>query len=216
MLHSLQQFLFVAAFILSTRRTSAFAPIPINSGCGILHRSNGLHQSAPPLVLLRMSQTPEDEEAHKASSEEKEEVTPDPSKPAQDPTPPPQMARTPPSPPPKRLDPLLASLTRVDPQANVNAPKKNLPLLGEVTLDQNLFVLLPVAAFAVLGFVSFLLVALNSQDALVNAINEWNDSVINPPPPAPIDPNECRGLCSSQQEDLEGLRSFMEGISRKK
>lgn len=148
-------------------------------------------------------------------SEERDDMTQSPM-PNQDPVPPPQVSRTPQSPPPRRLDPLLASLTRVDPQANANAPKKKLPLLGEVTMDQNLFIILPVVAFAILGFASFFLVAFNSQDAFIDAINEWNDSVLNPPAPEPISPDECRGLCSSQQEDLEGLRSFMEGISGKK
>lgn len=82
-------------------------------------------------------------------------------------------------------------------------------------MDQNLFIVLPVVAFAVLGFFSFILVAANSGDAFVEALNDWNDTVLNPPPAVPLAPGECRGLCSSQEQDIEGLRSFMTGLGGK-
>ena len=131
-----------------------------------------------------------------------------------DPMPPVQMMRTPPSPPPKRLDPLLASLTRVDRQAMANTPTTKVPILGEVTMDKSLFIVLPVVAFAILGFVATALVAFNSRDDFVQSITVWNDSVMNPTPKV-FDPNECRGLCSSQEQDLVGLSNFMNGLGKK-
>ncbi|CAB9529313.1 expressed unknown protein [Seminavis robusta] len=128
------------------------------------------------------------------------------------------MMKTPPSPPPKRLDPLLASLTRVDPNASSSSaetPTTKIPLLGEVTMDKSLFVVLPTVAFAVLGFLLTFVVAYNSRDVFVNSIDAWNDSVMNPPSKV-IDPNECRGLCSTQEQDLEGLKSFMNGLGGQK
>jgi hypothetical protein len=130
-----------------------------------------------------------------------------------DPMPPAQMMRTPPSPPPKRLDPLLASLTRVDRQATANTPTKTFPLLGEVTMDRSLFIVLPAVVFAILGFVATFLVAYNSRDVFVDALADWNNIALNPTPKL-VDPNECRGLCSSQEQDIDGLRNFMNGLGK--
>jgi len=131
-----------------------------------------------------------------------------------DPMPPPQMMRTPPSPPPKRLDPLLASLTRMDPQAGADKPTTTIPFLGEVNMDKTLFIALPTVTFALLGFFSFFMVAMNSGDAVVDAVNEWNENLLNPTPKE-LDPNQCRGLCSSQESDMEGLRIFMNTLGGK-
>lgn len=151
-------------------------------------------------------------------AEEEEEGSESPPKPVPEaPTPPPEILSTPSAPiPTKRLDPLVASLTRNDaPQGtDPNSPKTKIPLLGEVTLDKNLFIVLPIAAFAVLGFFSFLLVAANSGDEFVDALSEWNDALVNPPAPEPLAPGECRGLCSSQEQDIEGLRNFMNGLAK--
>jgi hypothetical protein len=148
-----------------------------------------------------------------------EEPTPlKPEKPVPDPMPPSGMMSTPSAPRPvKRLDPLVASLTRSDARPrDPNAPTTSIPLLGEVALDKNLFIVVPIVVFAFLGFFSFVLVAANSGDEFVQALNDWNDTVLNPPTPAPLAPGECRGLCSSQEQDIEGLRNFMTGISGKK
>lgn len=119
-----------------------------------------------------------------------------------------------PTPLPKRaMDPLLASLTRVDQattDANKNTPVRKLPLLGEVTMDKSLFLVLPVAAFAVLGLVSSVFVAINSQDAFAEALA--NNPVLQSAPPS--DADGCRGICSSQGEDLENLRVFMNSFGK--
>jgi len=197
-------------------RSTSFAP-SIHYGTRLTsslaqYTANPLAPSTQSLIALKLSASSNEEESEAAPPPTPEEVS---KKPASDPMPPPGMLRTPPAVPAKRLDPLLASLTRVDPNANSNAPKTQIPLLGEVTLDKQLFIVVPIVAFAVLGFVFFFVVAFNSQDVFVDSINQWNDSVMNPPAPVPLDPNECRGLCSSQDKDLEGLRNFMNGLGGK-
>ena len=131
--------------------------------------------------------------------------------------PPPQLLRTPPSPPAKRLDPLLASLTRNDPQTardNANTPTTKIPFLGEVNMDKTLFIALPTVTFALLGFFSFFMVAMNSGDAVSNTLNDWNNLVLNPTAPQ-IDPDVCRGLCSTQEQDVEALAKFMNSLGGK-
>lgn len=109
----------------------------------------------------------------------------------------------------KKLDPLVRSLTRMD-EETANAPTMNVPLWGELILDKSLFVFLPVAGFAIVGFFLSLYVALGAGDAFV-ALEEAATSGKK----APIEQTAegCRGICSSQDEDLEGLRKFMTGIS---
>ena len=113
--------------------------------------------------------------------------------------------------PVKRLDPLVASLTRND-RTDSGAPTTQVPLLGQVELDQSLFIVLPVIAFAVIGFGMSAYVALNSGDAFVEAAQSVNDALTTPKPLP--DPDACRGLCSSQEQDLEGLRVFMDGLRK--
>jgi len=122
-----------------------------------------------------------------------------------------------PPPQPKRLDPLLASLTRTDPTAGTptantkrNTPTRNFPILGEVQMDQSLFLIVPAAAFAVLGVLSGVAVAFNSQDAFAEALA--NNPILQS---APSDPGDgCRGICSTQEQDLEGLRAFMTSLRK--
>ena len=59
------------------------------------------------------------------------------------------------------------------------------------------------------------MVAMNSGDEVMNAVNEWNDIALNPTNNAAIDPDACRGLCSSQEQDVEGLRNFMNSLGGK-
>jgi hypothetical protein len=60
-------------------------------------------------------------------------------------------SNAPPPVPPKRLDPLMASLTRTDPSA-ADVPTKNVPFLGEIPVDGSLALLIPAAGIAVIGF----------------------------------------------------------------
>jgi hypothetical protein len=128
----------------------------------------------------------------------------------------PPAPRSPPVPPPKRLDPLMATLTRMDPQPE-SSKTANLPFFGEVDVDGSLVVLIPVAVIAIGGFILSIIVAVNSQDQIMDQINQVTDSVTKTAVQKvnqQYDPNECRGLCSNQQQDLDGLRSFMDGLKK--
>jgi hypothetical protein len=128
----------------------------------------------------------------------------------------PSVPTPPPPVPPKRMDPLMATLTRMDP-ATANAPTKNVPLFGEVPVDGGLTVLVPAAVIAVLGFIFSIVVAVNSQDELVRTFSQVTDGVsqqVAQQPNKAYDPNVCRGLCSSQEQDLEGLRAVMESLRK--
>jgi hypothetical protein len=105
---------------------------------------------------------------------------------------------------PVRMDPLVQSLTRMD-QDTANAPSMQIPIWGELILDRSLYVLLPVAGFAVIGFFLSVYVGLNVSD-------DWVSSVTTPAKVVVDD--GCRGLCSSQDQDLEGLRTFMNRFAK--
>lgn len=110
-------------------------------------------------------------------------------------------------------DPLIASLTRNDgPTGNV--PTQQVPLFGEVPADGTLGLLVPALAIGVLGFIFSIVVAFNARDELVSEFNKIEVPEMKYTPTV-VKEGECRGLCSSQEQDLDGLRNFMEGISRK-
>jgi hypothetical protein len=110
-----------------------------------------------------------------------------------------------------QLDPLFKAVTRMD-EETANAKSISLPLWGELILDRSLFVLLPVAAFGIGGFSLSIYVAMNSGDAFTNAFVESDlAGLVQQSTPAE---NACRGLCSSQEEDLEGLRAFMSKLAK--
>jgi hypothetical protein len=156
----------------------------------------------------------EGDETAEAASEEGGEGT------LQDDVPPINSSIVPPPslPNPKRLDPLIASLTRDD-SASSNAETTNVPLLGEVPLDGSLLVLVPALVIGVLGFVMAIYIALNAQDSFVDQLNDlsqdFNDLAVSKTNVAAPTDGACRGLCSSQEADLNSLRTYMEGLSRK-
>lgn len=122
-----------------------------------------------------------------------------------------------PSPAPSRiLDPLMDTLTRVD-SATANLPTRNIPFFGEVPADGSLLVLVPAAFIAVLGFVLSIVVAINSKDAIVATLsqvsNELSQTAVSKSSKA-YDDGVCRGICSSQQEDLEGLKTFLNRLKK--
>lgn len=130
------------------------------------------------------------------------------------PAPPPQQQarQQPPLPKSKPLDPLFVSLTKMDEETK-NAPTMELPVWGELILDKSLIVLLPAAAFAVLGFVLSAYVALNVNDPTLLLVGEDGSS----PPPVrqeKVATDGCRGLCSSQEQDLAGLEKFMKSLGK--
>ncbi|KAL3785051.1 hypothetical protein ACHAWO_006826 [Cyclotella atomus] len=111
------------------------------------------------------------------------------------------------------LDPLVASLTRVDDVSAPNTPTKNIPFLGEIPEDGNLLLLAPAAAIAVLGFIFSIVVAFNARDSVVEALSAVEIPKMEYTPTV-VEEGVCRGLCSSQETDLDGLRSFMQGLAK--
>jgi hypothetical protein len=114
----------------------------------------------------------------------------------------------------QKLDPLIASLTRIDEPTPANVPMRSVPLFGEVPADGNLALLLPAAGIAILGFLFSIVVAFNARDEIVSELSKVELPKMEYTP-TKVEEGKCRGLCSSQEDDLDGLRNFMEGISRK-
>jgi hypothetical protein len=102
-------------------------------------------------------------------------------------------------------------------EETARADSIQVPLWGELILDKSLFVLLPIAAFGIGGFLLSLYVLLNSGDAFVSAVQE--NAVLQSTPPGAVQAgggdSGCRGLCSSQEQDLEGLKAYMSRFSPK-
>jgi hypothetical protein len=111
-----------------------------------------------------------------------------------------------------QLDPLFVAVTKMDPQTQ-RASTIPIPVWGELILDRSLFALLPIALFAVGGILLSIYILINSSDTFVDAIAET--SMKQSIPTSTFDSNDCRGLCSSQSQDLEGLRMFMNRIGGK-
>lgn len=99
-------------------------------------------------------------------------------------------------------------------ETTARADTVQVPLWGELILDKSLFVLLPLAAFAVGGILLSLYILLNSGDAFVDALAENAVLQSTTPTPATTNADSCRGLCSSQEQDLEGLRSYMSRFAK--
>mmetsp|Transcript_25596 Transcript_25596/g.28715 ORF Transcript_25596/g.28715 Transcript_25596/m.28715 type:complete len:224 (-) Transcript_25596:245-916(-) len=128
------------------------------------------------------------------------------------------VSNSPPPVPPKRMDPLMASMTRDNP-ASANLPTRSIPLFGEVPVDGSLMLLVPAVVFAILGFVFSAVIAIKAQDQIVDVfdlnkvVNTMAQSAINQPNQV-YDKNVCRGICSTQQDDLEGMYQFMKSITQ--
>ena len=115
---------------------------------------------------------------------------------------------------PRQLDPLFLAVTKMDPQTQ-RAERMSVPIWGELVLDRSLFVFLPIAIFALGGILLSLYVLLNSSDTFVNAIIDAATKQSIPTSSSFPDSDSCRGLCSSQSQDLEGLRSYMNRLGGK-
>lgn len=110
------------------------------------------------------------------------------------------------------LDPLIASLTSPAPEPQEGAKTKSVPFFGEVSVDGGLLVLLPAAGTAVIGLILSIVVGFNARDDIVDTLEK-----VNPPPPKKVVvTNTCRGICSTQDDDLNSMRSFMEKLSSRK
>lgn len=114
----------------------------------------------------------------------------------------------------ERLDPLIASLTRMDDDMK-NTPTIKVPLLGEIPLDGSIVVLLPVAIIAVVGFIMSINIAFESKDSIVEKVGQVNRVMSTPPAKVPVVPDGCRGLCSDQDAQLDTMRNFMNSLAKK-
>mmetsp|Transcript_27755 Transcript_27755/g.75575 ORF Transcript_27755/g.75575 Transcript_27755/m.75575 type:complete len:245 (-) Transcript_27755:183-917(-) len=136
-------------------------------------------------------------------------------------------AYTPPAPTParnspqavaqRRMDPLMASLTRDNSDASPDQSTQNVPIFGEIPADGTLFLLVPAVVFAVLGFVLSLVIAVKSSDQIVESFAQAGDTIAQTASERTnrvYDESTCRGFCSPQPDDVEGLRNFMESITR--
>jgi hypothetical protein len=117
--------------------------------------------------------------------------------------------------PQQRIDPLIASLTRIDEPTPNNVPMVQVPLFGEIPADGTLGLLAPAAATGILGFIFSIVVAFNARDSIVQGLSSVELPKMEYTPTV-VEEGKCRGLCSSQAEDLDGLRNFMESISSRK
>lgn len=114
----------------------------------------------------------------------------------------------------QRMDPLMASLTRDD---SGGEPTQTVPIFGEIPADGTMLLLAPAVAFAVLGFLFSVVIAFNSADQIVESIGQTGKSVAQSAQNRNnrvFDKDVCRGLCSSQEQDVDGMRNFMEAITR--
>jgi hypothetical protein len=113
----------------------------------------------------------------------------------------------------RSIDPLIANLTRMD-EETINAKRTNLPIWGELVLDRSLFVLVPVLLFAILGIGTSVLVAVNAQDQIIAALDETSQQVMLKGASGSAVTEGCRGLCSSQEQDLESLRLYLNAFKK--
>jgi len=151
-------------------------------------------------------------ESNKEASEEDESKEEPPPPPKWEP---PAALDEPSTPQKKPLDPLFVAVTRMD-EETAKADSVQIPLWGDLILDKSLFVLLPLAAFGIGGVLLSLFVLFNSGDQFVGALQE-NAILQSTPPPASMQnagDSGCRGLCSSQEQDLEGLREYMSKFAK--
>jgi hypothetical protein len=116
---------------------------------------------------------------------------------------------------PKRLDPLIQALTKTD-EGAADVPTRKLPLLGEVPVDGSLLVLAPVALIAVVGFIMSIQIGFQSKDLIASQLDELNTVMSTPPAKQTVVYDGCRGLCSDQGDQLNSMKGFMEGLSKKK
>jgi hypothetical protein len=99
--------------------------------------------------------------------------------------------------------------------STTKAPTRNIPIFGEVPADDRLILVAAVTVIAVLGFILSIVVTFNNQDEFVRIINQATKDLSDQNPTNKVyDESVCRGLCSSQKQDLEGLRGFMDSLRK--
>ncbi len=131
--------------------------------------------------------------------------------------PPTPTRNSPPAVKQQRMDPLMASLTRDDSNPDGDQPTQTVPIFGEIPADGTMMLLAPAVVFAVLGFLFSFVIAFNSADQIVDSIAQTGESIAQTAQNRNnkvYDKNVCRGLCSTQEQDVDGMRNFMEAITR--
>ncbi|CAJ1897354.1 unnamed protein product [Cylindrotheca closterium] len=123
-----------------------------------------------------------------------------------------QIPQQPPAPRQKRMDPLLASLTKQDPSI-ANAPTTTVPLFGEIPAD-SVKVLVPIAVVGIMGFLYSIVVTVSSGDELTAILMQAGNAISEKAATQPnqvYDPDVCRGICTPDQS---GLKVFMESLRK--
>jgi hypothetical protein len=107
------------------------------------------------------------------------------------------------------LDPLFTAVTKMD-ATMATAKTISIPFWGDLMLDQSLFVLLPITAFAVIGILTSIFILINSTDDFATAIQDMRSAASAT---TNVDDEQlCRGLCTNPN-NVEGLRQYMMGIT---
>lgn len=118
------------------------------------------------------------------------------------------------------ISPPLSSSPTEERQRNQNRT----PLFGEIPVDGSILVVAPAAVIAIVGIFMSMIVILKSGDVdVMDAASDVNVSVsastvtVTVPVIVPVVQNECRGLCSNNQEEqLEKMSNFMNGLTTTK
>jgi hypothetical protein len=69
----------------------------------------------------------------------------------------------------------------------------------------------------VLGLLLSIVVGFNSKDLISSTLSQVSDEISSTAVRQSnqfYDESVCRGICSSQQDDLDGLRKFMNGLKK--
>jgi hypothetical protein len=120
---------------------------------------------------------------------------------------------------------LDVSASRMDSTVTKNQEnsKAKAPLFGEIPVDGGLVVLIPAAVIAVVGVITSLVVIFSAHDTFSDPVSQQMTQDINTAAIVQTESSlpmnaaaDCRGLCSNHQdEQLESMKLFMEGISKR-
>ena len=116
------------------------------------------------------------------------------------------MANAPPPVQQPRMDPLMASLTRIDPETAGSSEAS----------EREKKLLYPALGFAAIGFFASLFMTVTSMDTISAKLQQSTEVLSQPPVMNKQYDDACRGLCSSQDQQLEDMRSFMNKFAKDK
>lgn len=116
------------------------------------------------------------------------------------------MVNAPPPVQQPRMDPLMASLTRIDPEIAGSSEAS----------EREKKLLYPALGFAAIGFFSSLFMTVTSMDTISAKLQQSTEVLSQPPVMNKQYDDACRGLCSSQDQQLEDMRSFMNKFAKDK